>query len=427
MKTLTSLAFSAALTLAGLAPAQDWTSWRGPNGDGSAPNADVPLEWSDTKNVAWKTPIPGEGYSTPVFTDDYIILTTSIDTGEKPRVGSQNVYTFHVIALDRETGAIAWNTMVKEEVPHAGTHATNVQASCSAAIDGDRIYANFGSRGIFCLDMLGEVQWERDLGNMNIVLNFGEGASAAVADGVVVVPWDHQGESVYYGLDAATGETRWRNARPREASNWSTPVVTVVGGSKQVVAAGWRNTFGYDLQTGREIWKGPGLTRNTIPVPIIKDGIAYMTAGFQGNEMLAIDLTKARGAFGKDSDAVLWSYGRVTPYVPSPTIVGDDIYFLRSYNAAISSVNINTGEPNYRAKRIPEVGNVYASLMSIGNEHILVACREGKTAIVKAGDDFELVRINELSEGINATPVAIGNRLYIRTTGHLYCFSKEGA
>ncbi|MEM0983532.1 MAG: PQQ-binding-like beta-propeller repeat protein, partial [Planctomycetota bacterium] len=171
---------AASLTLAA-APAlaqdrsQDWTHWRGPLGSGASPAADPPLEWSDTKNVKWKAQIPGEGYSTPIVNDGVIYVMTAVDTG-RAGAGPSNIFSYRVIALSLESGRELWSTTIKEEPPHGGLHQTNVEISASPIIAGSRLYAFFGSRGVFCLDLKGDVIWDRDLGDMRTRNDFGEGA-----------------------------------------------------------------------------------------------------------------------------------------------------------------------------------------------------------------------------------------------------------
>ncbi|MEM0983910.1 MAG: PQQ-binding-like beta-propeller repeat protein, partial [Planctomycetota bacterium] len=253
--------------------------------------------------------------------------------------------------------------------------------------------------------------------------DFGEGASCAVANGTVLVPWDHEGDSALYALDAGTGETKWKVDRD-ERTTWTTPVVTRVNGTDQVLMPGTNACIAYDLKSGKELWRTKGLTVNVIPTTIVKDGIAYMTSGYRGSSLVAIDLAKASAGAG--NDAILWEHDRATPYVPSPALLGDDIYFLRSNSGVLSSINIDTGKPNYQGQRLDDVRNVYSSI-GIAAGHLFICGREGGTAIVKAGDNFELVRINRLDEGINASPVFVGGDLLIRTRSTLYCFSKAGA
>jgi outer membrane protein assembly factor BamB len=206
---------------------QNWHQWRGPDATGTSSQANPPVEWSETKNVKWKVEVPGKGSSTPIVWNDRVYVMTAVKTDRvkegaspsaAPRSGGRrrfgggppptNYYEFFVMAFDRESGDEIWRTKVTEEVPHEGGHNTNTYASSSPTTDGERIYAYFGSRGLFCLDMNGKVLWDRDFGAMRTVATFGEGSSPAVHAGTLVVPWDHEGDSFYVALDAKTGDEK---------------------------------------------------------------------------------------------------------------------------------------------------------------------------------------------------------------------------
>jgi outer membrane protein assembly factor BamB len=420
--------------------APDWANWRGPLGSGLAPDANPPISFSSTENVKWRTAIPGSGYSSPIVVGDRVYTMTCVETGltvgdapaeperDEGRRGRRGrgpsspreLLSFHVLALDKATGEILWNTKVTEAVPHESVHRTSSQCAGSPIVEGDRIYAFFGSRGLYAMTTEGEVLWSKDFGDMRIRGQFGEGATPALHGDTLVVPWDHEGSSFIVGLDAETGDERWRTPRA-EPSNWSTPAIAIVNGRAQAIMPGSSNCIAYDVKTGEEIWRTQGLTNNVIPTPIVDNGVVYMMSGFRGSSLLAVDLSKAKGDISH-SDAILWSHNRGTPYVPSAMLYGDNLYFLNSNSASLSCFNTSTGEANYVGQRMEALGDVYASIVGAGG-HVYVCGREGLVAVIKDGPEFEVVKINSLGEPINATPAIVGDQMFLRTDTHMYCIA----
>ncbi|MBI1941194.1 MAG: PQQ-binding-like beta-propeller repeat protein, partial [Acidobacteria bacterium] len=234
-----------------------WPQWRGPESTGVAPFADPPLEWAEGRNVRWKTEIPGKGSSSPIVWGDRIFVTTAIPTGQPvkpaepeppqepassqgrrgPRgIRPESVQDFAIIAVHRRTGEILWRRSLRQELPHEGTHPTGTWASNSPVTDGTHVYAYFGSRGLYCLDMEGKLVWEKDLGDMTIKLGFGEGSSPALFDDKIVLNWDHEGESFIIALDKKTGKEIWRTGRD-ERTAWATPLIVEHKGTRQVVTS----------------------------------------------------------------------------------------------------------------------------------------------------------------------------------------------
>lgn len=406
---------------------KDWNSWRGPDGTGYAADGAPPIRWSETENVAWKVALPGKGYASPVVSRGRIYLL-SAQTPELQRPQGQGRgrgpggppagdYAFHALALDQATGAVLWDTVVSREPAHEGIHPTSSYASASAVVGEDMVYASFGSRGIYALTLDGEVVWSKDLGDMSIVAQFGEASTPALSGDTLVVPWDHQGESFIVGLDARTGGEKWRQAR-NERTNWTSPAIAVVGGRAQAIMPGQNACIAYDVATGEEIWRAPGLTPNCIPVPIIRDNTCYLMAGYQGAKLLAIDLNGAAGDLSA-SDRIKWTFTRGTPYVPTGVLSGDNLFFLSGYRGQITSVNVRTGAENYLQQRLDSVENVYASIVG-ANGHLYVCDRDGEVAVIKDGPQLEIVAFNTLEEPINATPAIVGKTIFIRTDSSLY-------
>jgi len=435
------------LVPAGAASAGDqadtyWPQWRGPLQTGAAPDAQPPLEWSETKNVAWKVEIPGKGSATPVVWGDRIFVLTAIPTEARgaappapepeppseasgrrrgPRgVTPEFVQQFAILAISRKDGKVVWQRALHEELPHEGTHQTGTWASSSAITDGKRVYAFFGSRGLYALDMNGELLWEKDLGEMTIKLAFGEGSSPALHDDRLVVNWDHEGDSFIVALDAKTGDELWRTSRD-EATSWATPLVVEWDGKAQVVSSATNRVRSYDLASGELLWETSGMTANVIPSPVYSDGLVYLTSGYRGNALLAVRLAEARGDI-TGTPAIVWSYDRDTPYVPSPLLYGDQLYLLKSNDGILSAFDAKTGERQY-GTRLEGVPNVYASPLGAAGR-VYVAGREGAVAVIKGGPEFELLTVNRLDDGFDASPVAVDGELYLRGK-HLYRISED--
>jgi len=418
-----------------------WPQWRGPLMSGVAPQARPPIEWSETKNVRWKVEIPGKGSATPVVWGDRIYVLTAVP-GEKrapavasppaaeppPGGGRPRLSTppdasqkFTVLALRRSDGKVLWERVVREELPHEGTHPTGTWASASAVTDGELVFAHFGSRGLYALDANGNVLWEKDLGDMTVKLAFGEGSSPALGRDRLFVQWDHEGDSFIVALDRKTGRELWRQKRD-EKTSWSTPLLVEHAGRTQVVTSATNRVRSYDSASGDLVWETTGMTQNTIPTPVHSDGLVFLTSGFRGNALLAVKLSEAKGDLAS-SEAVAWRLDRDTPYVPSPLLYGDELYILKGNNGLLTCLDAKTGERFYGPERLEGVPNVYASPVGAGGR-IYIPGREGATAVVERGRAFKLLATNTLEDGFDASPVAVGSELYLRGHKFLYRISE---
>ncbi len=430
-----------------------WPTWRGTSGAGLARDAKPPTTWSDTQNIKWKAKIPGVGFSTPIVWKDQIFLLTSIETSEEiaaptpppapveaPPTGGQKgkdgksgkrggfgggpkptkFHEFAVVSVSRATGAILWQKTARREVPHEGRHATNSFASGSPVTDGEHLYVSFGSRGLYCYDLKGNLKWEKDLGDMRTRGGFGEGASPALAGPHLIVPWDHEDQSFVVALDKKTGAEVWRKNR-EERSSWSTPMILEVGGKLQAIIAATTRTRSYDTATGEIIWEATGLTPNVIPMPVTGHGLVYVMSGFQGNAIQAIKLT-SRGDV-TDTDNIVWSARKSAPYVASPVLSGDRLYMSKSTDAYLSCLNALTGEVHYQDQPLEGLRGLYASPVA-ANGYLYVVGREGLTLVLKDSSTYEVVAKNKLSDRIDASPVMLGKELFLRGHEFLYCIAE---
>ena len=413
-----------------------WAQWRGPQGTGSAMAGQPPLTWSETEHVRWKVPIPGSGSSSPVVWGDLVFVTTATESGQGGG-STGNIFTrakrwimggtatsdaleFRLLALARADGRVVWDEVAVVSHPHEGRHKSGSWASASAVADADLVCAFFGSPGLFCYDHGGERLWERDLGDMEIRMQFGEGASPALHGETLVVTWDHQGASFIVALDKWTGEERWRTPRD-EITSWSTPLVVEHDGRAQVVTSATTRVRSYDLETGRLLWEGEGVTLNAIPSPVAADGLVFLTSGYRGSRVVAVRLDRAQGDI-TGTDAIAWSFDRDTPYVPSPVLHDGILYLVKSNNGIISAFDAATGTRLYGPERLPEVRSIYASPVAVG-DRIYLPGRDGRTAVLRAGPAFEVLAINRLEDGFDASPALVGDELYLRGREFLYCIA----
>jgi outer membrane protein assembly factor BamB len=417
---------------------QNWLQWRGPYATGVAPAGDPPLEWSEDSNIKWKSEIPGIGHATPIIWKDQIILLSAVQTDksvkpEKPEEGEDQsewmapkktdyIHQFVVLSVNRSDGAIQWQTTVREELPHSHTHQFGSWASGSPVTDGQLIYANFGSHGLYCLNFKGEVQWERDFGRMEKVMSFGEGSSPVLYKDKLILLRDHQGQSALHVLDKKTGDIIWEDQRD-EVSSWSTPYIIEYEGVTQIITSATNKIRSYDIASGKVIWESTGMTRNVIPSPVHADGILYLMSGFRGSALLAIDLSKATEGVA-DSLAIVWRYDLNTPYTPSPVLMGDKLYFLKLNNGYLSCLDAKDGTVYYTNVKLEGIQNIFTSPIGV-KDRIYITGTDGTTCVVKHGSEFELLSQNTLEDNFYASPVVIGDNLYLRGDKYLYCVSEE--
>ena len=412
---------------------KNWHHWRGPYATGAAVDANPPTTWSETENIRWKVAIPGIGHAAPIIWEDKIFIQTAVEVkAEKSEeddnpfsgfFGGNNrpAYKFDLLAINRSDGSILWQKTLREISPHEGTHQDATYASNSPVTDGEFVYAYFGSRGLYCVDMMGNVKWEKDVGTMYKSNTFGEGSSPVLHGNTLVIVQDHERNSFITALDKRTGDVLWKTDRD-ERTTWFSPIVAESEGKAQVITAGTNRVRSYDLETGKLLWDDDGLTRNSIPSPVAADGYAYLMSGFRGNAFRAVHLAVATGNI-TGSDAIVWEYNRDTPYVPSPLLYKGIIYFLKSNNGILTAFNVETGKAYYGPERLQGVSGVYASIVG-ASDRVYIAGRNGVVNVIQHGPEFTILAENALDESFNASPAIAGSELYLRGSGHLYCIAE---
>ncbi len=416
---------------------QNWHHWRGPNADGTAPKADPPLKWDSKTNVAWKAELPGRGSATPVVWGDRVFVLSALKTDRQakpeempkpdPRFDVKTAppthfHKFFVLCFDRATGKKLWEKVVAEAVPHEGHHKSHSYAAGSPTTDGKFLYASFGSFGTYCLDFEGNVVWGRtDLGRLHTRYGWGEAVTPVVHGGALLLNHDQEADSKLYCLDAATGKNKWVASRD-EKSTWSTPVVVDHGGKIQVVTNGTTRVRSYDLATGEVVWQCAGMTVNPIPSPVRFGDSVICLSGYGGAAGVSVPLA-SKGDLGTRGK-VDWRVASGTPYVPSPALAGDLLYFTQANSSVLTVLNAKTGKVVVDKERLPQVKEFYASpLVAAGRVYFVD--RSGTTVVLKVDEAVDVLAVNKLDDPIDASPVAVGKQLFLRSEKHLYCIAEK--
>ncbi len=430
--------------------ASQWPSWRGPQANGVATDAHPPIQWSETNHVQWKVALPGRGSSTPILWDDQVFILTAIPTGpeaaaetadasgqppdrsERPRRGGggggggmvdrpTRAQQFTVLSFDRKTGKLRWTQSPRTQLPHEGHHKDHGFASASPVTDGKHLIVSFGSFGLYGYDLKGKLLWEKDLGDMRTRNSFGEGSSPALDGNTVVVLWDHEGDDFIVALDKRDGRELWRQTRD-EPTGWCTPLIVSYGGRKQVIVNGTNKIRSYDLKDGKLLWECAGQTVNAIPSAVASQDRVFVMSGYRGNALQALRLDRSGDLTG--TDGIVWSHAKSTPYVPSPLLVSDTLYFVSNNSALLSAFDAVTGKAHFEAERLDGLNGVYASPVA-ADGRIYVVGRDGNTAVLRHGSRLEVLAKNHLEDGFDASPAIVGRQIFLRGRQSLYCISEK--
>jgi outer membrane protein assembly factor BamB len=421
-------------------PLDNWPHWRGPLANGTAPRGDPPIKWDAKTNIKWKTELPGRGSATPIVWGDNVFVLTALDTGRKaaaadlPKVDEKfqkkttppNTYhQFIVLCIDRKTGKVRWQKTAAEMVPHEGYQPTHSYCGGSPTTDGKYLYASFGSFGIYCYDFDGDLKWKRDFGRMNTRLGWGEAVTPTLHGDTLIVNWDQEAGSFITALEAKTGQTRWKVDRD-EPTTWNTPLVVEHKGRTQVIVNGTKRARSYDLKTGEVIWECGGQTVNPIPSPVCKDGVAICMSGYRTAGAIPIAIAIPLDAKGDvtGKNAAAWHYAKGTPYVPSPLLYGDRLYFTQANEGRLTCLDAKTGKALIEQETLPGLRSLYASPAGAANRVYLVG-RDGTTLVLKKSDKLEVLATNKLGDPIDASPVIVGKQLFLRGEKYLYCIESE--
>ncbi|MDF1859179.1 MAG: PQQ-binding-like beta-propeller repeat protein [Verrucomicrobiales bacterium] len=437
---LLSLSFIAISLVDAQSNDESWHQWRGPENNGVSKTAKPPLEWSETKNLAWKAEIQGHGTSSPIVLGGKVFVTTAINTGKvdpnlpKPEDQPERVfgikhpnttYEMVVLCFDRKTGKRLWREVAKTVVPHEGHHKDASFASASPFCDGERVYFWFGSAGMFAYSLDGKKLWERDLGPAKVGASLGEGSSPVVRNGKLVIVRDHSGQSTIECLDAASGKTIWKKDRD-EGNAWATPAIAEHDGVTQVITTASNQVRSYNLDNGELIWHATGLTNNSTPCPIVDldaegSPTVYCMTGYEGHALLAIPIDGK----GDVTDKIRWGADRGTPYVPSPILYDGQLYFTQSNQGILTSLQSADGSEVIARTRVRDLGDIYASPVGADGRIYFVG-RKGTTVVIEHGKELKVLATNQLGDNFHASPALAGSQLFLRGMRFLYCLQNGG-
>ena len=443
MKVITCLfVFSVALGQA--VAEEDWPAFRGPKALGVSDNANLPIEWSDKKNVEWKTAVAGLGWSGPVVHSGRVYLTTAVSDGEfekrKPglyfggerREPIKHMHHFLVLCLELATGEFLWQKEVLAARPLTPIHVKNSYAAETPVTDGERVYAYFGSHGLYCLDKTGKVIWKKMFKPYKMRNAWGTGASPVLAGNQLIIVNDNEEESWVAAFDKLTGRELWKTKRD-EPSNWATPFVWKHDGGKELVLSGRRRTRSYDL-SGKELWSFQWKTKTSIviPTPFAAHGLLYVASGYVGDREKHVYAIRpgAKGDIsihsGEDSNKfVAWYDKRAAPYNPTPLVYGDEFYTLYDFGF-LACRDAKTGKLHYGKERInPDKPAGFTASPWAYRGHVFALSEAGDTYVFKAGKEYKLVRVNHTGGMSMANPALTGDRLLIRNQTHLFSIREK--
>ena len=411
----------------------DWPEWRGPGGQGhAAPDAQPPIRWSENESIAWKTALPGRGWSSPVIDGKQVWLTTALETPAKPEDVKRRLAAntadqplvlleavdLHAICVDRVSGKIVRDIRLFSEREPQWVHELNSYASPTPVLGPGRAYFHFGTFGTACVDTrTGKVLWTNN--QLRIMHENGPGSSPVLWKNRLIFHLDGSDSQSVVALDTATGKLVWRTARsgemashPQLKKSYATPALVKLDGRDQLVSQGADWLYGYDPETGRELWKiRYGQTGFSLSArAVFGGGMAYLSTGFMKPEIQAIQLD------ARPQPVHRWKYSKGAPTMPSPLLVGDELYFVADSGGFFTCLDAKTGAEHFRERL---GGNHNASPLYAGGR-IYLPGREGNVLVLEPGHRFQPIATNTLSGKIMATPAAVGRSLFIRTDRSLY-------
>jgi outer membrane protein assembly factor BamB len=421
-------------------PGVDWPQFRGIRASGVSEGFALPASWDVAKNqgVAWKTPIPGLGLSSPIVWGDLTCISTSI-SGQKDaglKVGlygdvkpvlDDTEHEWRIYCLDKKTGAVRWQQTVLKAVPKIKRHTKASHANSTLATDGERLIAFFGSEGLYAFDMKGKLLWKKDLGVLDAgwftdpSAQWETGSSPILHDNVVVIQADVQKGSFLGAFDAKTGNELWRTPRS-DVPTWGTPTVHQVKGQTQLIVNGWRHIGAYDFKTGKEIWKLTGGGDIPVPTPVVHDGLIFITNAhgpkapvYAIRDTATGDITLPDGATSNAS--VAWSAPRDGGYMCTPLVYQGLVYIVK-YNGVLSVYDAKTGEVKYQ-QRLAGGTSAFTSSPIAADGKVYLASEEGRVYVLKAGPAFEVLAENDMTESVLSTPAISEGALLYRTQAHV--------
>jgi outer membrane protein assembly factor BamB len=437
------------VTLAWPAAAQtNWPSFRGPNAAGIAARTVTPTVWNTDKseNILWKTPIPGLGHSSPIIWGGRLFVTTAVNQsktaplkvglyGEPESAEDDDVQQWKVFCLDKKTGEILWQKTAREGKPNVRRHPKATHANCTMATDGTNVVAFFGSEGLYCYDLEGHLRWQKNLGILRAnptvyndapdpesrTLEWGFASSPIIHNDCLFLQCDVLTNGFVAAFKTANGQEIWRTRRD-DTGTWSTPNVCTEGPRPQLVVNGWKHMGGYDLETGKEVWRMSGGGDCPVPTPIVWNGLIFlMSAHGPRSPIYAVrtdaigDITLRNGA--RTNEHVAWSVLRGGSYMQTPLIYEDYLYTCQT-DGVLSCYKAATGEPVYK-ERLGTGGEGFTASPVASEGRLYLTSEHGTVFVVKPGAEFSVLATNQMSEVCMATPAISEATLFFRTQGHV--------
>jgi outer membrane protein assembly factor BamB len=395
--------------------AEDWPQFRGPTGQGHATERGLPLEWSESRNIIWKTPVPGQGWSSPVVANGKIWLTTVVENKDKrDRLLSASL---RALAFDVETGREVVNVEVFQIKNPIVINPKNSRASPTPIVDGDKVFVHFGADGTAALSTTGQILWTTKLPYES---QHGNGGSPTLYRDLLIVNCDGNGGDAYVvALETSTGKPRWKTQRRRPADQaYSTPLVITVGDRDEVVSVGAYRAAAYDPETGQEIWRvsyGDGFSN--VPRPVFGRGLVYIATGFQTPSLIAV---RPDGKGDVTRSNIAWTITRGAPYTPSPLLVDDDLYFV-SDTGVLSLADATTGQIRWQQR----LGGNYSASPVFADGRIYFQSEEGRTTVIAPGKEFKKLAVSQLDGDTLASMAVSQGSLFIRSHSHLYRIAEK--
>ncbi len=432
--------------LAASAGSAEWPQYRGPHGSGLDERTALPTAWDVTTgtNVRWHTPIPGLAHSSPIAWGDRIYVATAVSGkeaelkvglyGNIDSVNESDVQEWRLLALDISTGRIVWDTLATKGVPRVKRHTKASHCNSTPATDGRHIAAIFGSEGLFCFDVNGRMLWKKDLGPMDSgyfmvpTAQWGFGSSPVLHDGKVVVLCDVQKDSYLAAFDVADGRELWRTPR-RDVPTWSTPALVKSGGRAQIVVNGWRETAGYDFETGARIWTLNGGGDIPVPTPVTAHGLIYLTSAHGNWRPLRAIRPEATGDItpedpGATNASISWAHGRRGNYMQTPLVTGG-LLFACNDSGILTCLDAQTGSVHF-SERLSRRGQGFTASPVSDGRHLYFASEVGNVFIIPAEKELVIRGVCQLPETCMATPAIADGLLIFRTRGHLIALGEGG-
>jgi outer membrane protein assembly factor BamB len=446
-RRLVRLALVAGVLSIGLwANAANWPQFRGPGARGLDESQATPTNWNVEAgtNIRWQTPLPGLAHASPIVWGDRVYVATAVKPGTAElKVGlygdikpleEKESHQWRLLALDKATGKIIWDTLAHEGIPRAKRHPKATPCNSTPVTDGNRIVAIFGSEGLFCFDLTGKQIWHKELGPMDsgyyVVpsAQWGFGSSPIIADGKVIVLCDVLTKPFLAAFNLADGKEVWRTART-DVPTWGTPAIVETPGRKQIVVNGWRCTGGYDLGTGTNLWHLEGGGDIPVPTPVFAHGLIYLTSAHGMMAPMRAVRPDAVGNVtpddpGMTNATIAWAYPRRGNYMQTPIAVGD-LLFGCTDAGAVTCFDAATGAIKYN-QRLSAGGQGFTASPVSDGRHVYFTSEQGVVFVLAAADQYSLAGTNELRETCLSTPAISEGTLFFRTREKLIAVGAEG-